>query len=254
MTPTLDLFATDADPARNLLPADGEVYDHGRLYGDDEALALFSALLDEVAWQHDELVIAGKRLVTARQVAWYGDREEAYRYSGSTKVARPWTPLLLAVKAARRGRGGEHVQRVLAQPLPQRRRGHELAQRRRRRARAHPDHRVAEPRGPAPLRPSAQADRRKVSLVLDSGQLVVMAGVTQRHWEHALPKTKQGAHAAHQPDFPHDYRPALMRAPTVDHGTGSCVSSSSVSSMYAKDSSPGVAQRASPRLWMRSPP
>ena len=27
--------------------------------------------------------------------------------------------------------------------------------------------------------------------MLDSGQLVVMAGVTQRHWEHALPKPKQ---------------------------------------------------------------
>jgi alkylated DNA repair dioxygenase AlkB len=27
--------------------------------------------------------------------------------------------------------------------------------------------------------------------VLDGGQLVVMAGATQRHWEHALPKTKQ---------------------------------------------------------------
>ncbi|MBK6576499.1 MAG: alpha-ketoglutarate-dependent dioxygenase AlkB [Sandaracinaceae bacterium] len=191
MTPTLDLFATDAEPARNLLPADGEVYDHGRVYGDDEALALFSALLDEVAWQHDELVIAGKRLVTARQVAWYGDREEAYRYSGSTKVARPWTPLLLAVRQRVEAAVGSTFNACL---LNLYRNGDEGMS-------WHSDDEGALGRTPtiASLSLGARrrfdlrhkADRRKVSLVLDSGQLVVMAGVTQRHWEHALPKTKQ---------------------------------------------------------------
>ena len=191
MTPTLDLFATDAEPARNLLPADGEVYDHGRVYGDDEALALFSALLDEVAWQHDELVIAGKRLVTARQVAWYGDREEAYRYSGSTKVARPWTPLLLAVLQRVEAAVGSTFNACL---LNLYRNGDEGMS-------WHSDDEGALGRTPtiASLSLGARrrfdlrhkADRRKVSLVLDSGQLVVIAGVTQRHWEHALPKTKQ---------------------------------------------------------------
>ena len=90
MTHTLDLFDAVSDPQRNLLPADGEVYNHGRIYRDDEAQSLFGALRESVPWQHDELVIAGKRLVTARQVAWYGDGEKAYHYSGSTKVALPW--------------------------------------------------------------------------------------------------------------------------------------------------------------------
>ena len=191
MTPTLDLFAVDADPTRNLLPADGEVYDHGRLYGDDEARAVFSALLDDVVWQHDELVIAGKRLVTARQVAWYGDREEAYRYSGSTKVARPWTPLLASVKQRVEGAVGSTFNACL---LNLYRNGDEGMS-------WHSDDEGALGRTPTIASLSLGArrrfdfrhktDRRKVSLVLDGGQLVVMAGATQRHWEHALPKTKQ---------------------------------------------------------------
>ncbi len=191
MTPTLDLFALSADPTRNLLPADGEVYDHGRVYTDDEARALFSALLDEVAWQHDELVIAGKRLVTARQVAWYGDREEAYRYSGSTKVARPWTALLLSVKQRVETAVGSTFNACLLNLYSNGDEGMSW----------HSDDEGALGRTPtiASLSLGARrrfdlrhkADRRKVSLVLDSGQLVVMAGATQRHWEHALPKTKK---------------------------------------------------------------
>lgn len=191
MTPTLDLFAVSVDPTRNLLPADGEVYDHGRLYGAAEADELFSRLLQEVAWQHDELVIAGKHVVTARQVAWYGDREEAYRYSGATKVARPWTPLLRSVKQRVEAAVGRAFNACLLNLYASGDEGMSW----------HSDDEGA--LGPAPTIASLslgarrrfdfrhRADRRKVSLVLDSGQLVVMAGSTQRHWEHALPKTKQ---------------------------------------------------------------
>ena len=31
----------------------------------------------------------------------------------------------------------------------------------------------------------------KVEMMLESGQLIVMAGDTQRHWLHSLPKTKK---------------------------------------------------------------
>ena len=89
---TLDLFPVAADPQRNLLPQDGELYDHGRVFGDDEASELFVALRQTVPFQHDELLIAGKRVVTARQVAWFADGARAYHYPGATKTALPWTP------------------------------------------------------------------------------------------------------------------------------------------------------------------
>ena len=47
-------------------------------------------LLAEVPWQHDEIQLYGKRIVTARRVAWYGDEAFDYRYSGVNHRARLW--------------------------------------------------------------------------------------------------------------------------------------------------------------------
>lgn len=194
MTRTLDLFAPsgiDSGPSRNLLPRDGEVYDHGCVFPHDEAAAVFSALRETVAWQHDELVIAGKRLVTARQVAWYGDREEAYHYSGSTKVALPWTPLLASVKARVEGAVGNTFNACLLNLYMSGDEGMSW----------HSDDEGA--LGPEPTIASLsfgamrrfdlrhKRDRTKVSVELREGQLIVMTGATQHHWEHSLPKTKK---------------------------------------------------------------
>lgn len=186
---TFDLFASAADPQRNLLPEDGEVYDHGRVYGDDEAPTLFSRLLSEVPWQHDELVIAGKHLVTARQVAWFGDQKKAYHYSGSTKVALEWTPLLTSVKARVEGIVGSSFNACLLNLYSSGDEGMSW----------HSDDEGALGRLPTIASLSLGAVRRfdfrhkekrtKVSVVLDDGQLIVMTGTTQQHWQHALPKT-----------------------------------------------------------------
>jgi len=50
-------------------------------------------------------VICGKHIVTARKVVWYGDSSYSYTYSGTTKVALPWTKELLALKSGRRESG-----------------------------------------------------------------------------------------------------------------------------------------------------
>ncbi|MDB6138060.1 MAG: methylase, partial [Verrucomicrobiaceae bacterium] len=85
----MDLFAHE--PAANLLPCDGIVHYHGPVMNSDKAQDHAAALLGTVPWQHDETVIFGKRIVTARQVAWYGDAGCAYTYSGTTKHPLPWT-------------------------------------------------------------------------------------------------------------------------------------------------------------------
>ena len=43
-------------------------------------------------------MICGKHIVTARKVAWYGDFSYSYTYSGTIKVALPWTKELRALK------------------------------------------------------------------------------------------------------------------------------------------------------------
>jgi len=94
---TLSLFEDAADPQINLLPCDGIVNDHGTVFA-AEADAMLAWLLAEVPWQHDEVQLYGKRIVTARRVAWYGDEAFDYRYSGVNHRARLWAPPLRTLR------------------------------------------------------------------------------------------------------------------------------------------------------------
>ena len=70
-----DLVGYAPDPHANLLPYDGIVNDYGVVLNLQKADACLHALLHDIAWQHDQVVIYGKRITTARQVAciaWLG--------------------------------------------------------------------------------------------------------------------------------------------------------------------------------------
>jgi hypothetical protein len=59
-----------------------------------------------IRWKNDEAMICGKHIVTARKAAWYGDSSYSYTYSGTTKVALPWTKELRALKRMVEERAG----------------------------------------------------------------------------------------------------------------------------------------------------
>jgi len=90
----MDLF----NPTNNILPFDGKAIYYGRIIRPDEASQYFTSFLDEIAWEHDEVNMFGKHIVTKRKVAWYGDNNFAYTYSNATKVALPWSKLLKNLK------------------------------------------------------------------------------------------------------------------------------------------------------------
>lgn len=190
---TLDLFAPAADPTDNLLPADGIVNDYGQLFSTVEADALFAALLSEIPWRHDEAVIYGKHITTARKVAWYGDHAFSYTYSGITRTALPWNHTLLTIKA--------RVEHALAPVSPTLFNscllnlyadGNEGMS-------WHSDdekelgtHTVIASVSFGATRKFAFKHKRsgeKRELLLHHGQLIVMRGSTQRHWLHALMKS-----------------------------------------------------------------
>jgi alkylated DNA repair dioxygenase AlkB len=77
----MDLFNTDTNT--NLLPYDGEVIYYGHMLSESEAKHYYDILLNEIPWQHDEAIIYGKRIVTKRKVAWYGDDSYDYSVSGT---------------------------------------------------------------------------------------------------------------------------------------------------------------------------
>ena len=61
---------------------------------------LFTALLKRAAWHRPEMVLWGRRVKTARQVAWHADEGFVYRYSGQEHPWIPWTPELEDLRGA----------------------------------------------------------------------------------------------------------------------------------------------------------
>ncbi len=183
----MDLFPVD--PATNLLPSDGTVNYHGPILSATDSATIYQKLLDAIPWSHDEVVIFGKRIVTAREVAWFGDAGLSYRYSGTTKQPLPWTPELIQLKQLAERLSETHFNSCLLNLYHNGGEGMGW----------HSDDEKSVGRDSAIASISFGAEREFrlkhktsgeiVSVVLESGSLLVMQGSTQRHWLHSVPKT-----------------------------------------------------------------
>ncbi len=179
------------DPTVNRLPYDGVVTYHGPVLAAVEARRYLAALQETIAWRHDEIVMFGKRIVTARQVAWYGDSPFGYVYSGALKTALPWTAELRALKNLVEQRSGATFNSCLLNLYANGGEGMGWHS---------DDEKTLTPHAAiASLSLGAERNfsfRHKTSgqtqsLILEDGSLLVMAGSTQTHWQHSLPKTKK---------------------------------------------------------------
>lgn len=188
---TPDLFPAVSDPAINVLPYDGMVQDYGMIFSLAAADRYLRHLLAHIPWQHDQLVIFGKSITTARQIAWYGDKPFNYRYSGSDHRALVWDDVLLQLKAAVEAASGGQYNSCLLNLYHDGNEGMGW----------HSDDEAV--LGPLPDIASLsfgatrkfvfrhKASGEKVELFLQHGQLIVMRGVTQSFWQHAILKSKR---------------------------------------------------------------
>jgi alkylated DNA repair dioxygenase AlkB len=103
----MDLFNTLPDKNKNYLPKDGTVNYYGKVFNQIEADYYLNTLLDTIEWRNDEAVIYGKKIITKRKVAWYGDKPYEYTYSNTTKSALAWTKELLELKLLIEHQSGE---------------------------------------------------------------------------------------------------------------------------------------------------
>lgn len=177
---------------RNRLPRDGTVYYFPDLFSPEEQTELFATLLAGIAWEHDEVRLFGKKIVTARKVAWYGDEAFPYTYSHTTRVALPWTDALLKIRECIR-------QRVTTAAIPlnacllnlYHHGGEGMGWHSDDESSLVPDATIASVSFGAARRFDLRHREdfaQKVSILLESGSLLLMAGPTQRHWQHSLPK------------------------------------------------------------------
>jgi len=92
----MDLFQPDS--SINLLPYDGAVNYYGKIFTGNEATHYFHRLMETIEWKNDEAIIFGKKIITKRKVAWYGNQNFSYTYSNTTRLALTWTKELLELK------------------------------------------------------------------------------------------------------------------------------------------------------------
>ena len=191
----MELFDFPSDPSVNLLPGEGIVNYYGKLMSASEANAMAQALLDRIEWRNDEAVIYGKRIITKRKVAWYGEEPFSYTYSNTTKTALPWTPELLFLKNLAEKHSGETYNSCLLNLYHDGSEGMAW----------HSDGEKDLRKNGAIGSLSFGAERKfcfkhkksgeKIEVFLEAGSLLVMKGETQTHWLHRLPPTTK----VHQP-------------------------------------------------------
>jgi alkylated DNA repair dioxygenase AlkB len=206
----MELFDFPSDPSLNLLPGDGIVNYYGKLMSASEATEMAQALLDRIEWRNDEAVIYGKRIITKRKVAWYGEEAFSYTYSNTTKTALPWTPELLFLKNLAEKHSGETYNSCLLNLYHDGSEGMAW----------HSDGEKDLRKNGAIASLSFGAERKfcfkhkksgeKIDVFLEAGSLLVMKGETQTHWVHRLPPTTK----VHQPRINLTFRTIVTTSAT----------------------------------------
>jgi alkylated DNA repair dioxygenase AlkB len=187
----MDLFNTEIDSLKNLLPYDGLVNYYGKILTSLESNNYFDNLLNTIEWKNDQSIIYGKLIVTKRKVAWYGDTDFEYSYSNTIKRALPWTKDLLDLKAIIEEKTNEKFNSCLLNLYHDGNEGMGW----------HSDAEKELKKNGAIGSLSFGAERKfifkhketneSISVILENGSLLVMKDTTQSNWQHRLPPTKR---------------------------------------------------------------
>jgi alkylated DNA repair dioxygenase AlkB len=171
----------------NLLPCDGEAFLFERACVPAEADRLLDELRRVTPWRQETATVMGRRVAIPRLTAWHG--EAGYVYSGIRMAPAPWNAPLLELKALAERLAGRPFNSVL---LNLYRDGRDSVS-------WHADNEPGLGREPVIASISLGAVRRfqlrhrhrkeRLALALPHGSCLIMAGATQHHWLHQLPKT-----------------------------------------------------------------
>ncbi|TVZ55676.1 alkylated DNA repair dioxygenase AlkB [Lutibacter sp. Hel_I_33_5] len=185
----LDLF--DKKESKNILPYDGVTNYHGIVLSQNQCSVYYKSLLETIQWKNDEAIIFGKKIITKRKVAWYGDSEYNYNYSNVTKQAIIWTKELLELKEIVEKETKETYNSCLLNLYHSGDEGMAW----------HSDGEKMLKKNGAIASLSLGAQRKfsfkhkeskqKIDIILERGSLIVMKDTTQTNWLHRLPPTKK---------------------------------------------------------------
>ena len=184
---TVSSATRDRATLPNLLPCDGIAWLREDAIAKADAARLFEQLMALTSWRQEIATVMGRRVPIPRLTAWHG--AAGYVYSGIRMPPAPWNAPLLEIKAVAEACAGQTFNSVL---LNLYRDGRDSVS-------WHADNEPGLGRNPVIASVSLGATRRfqmrhrttndRLSLDLPSGSCLVMAGPTQHHWLHQVPKT-----------------------------------------------------------------
>jgi alkylated DNA repair dioxygenase AlkB len=151
------------------------------------------ALLEEIVWSQEKIIIGGAERLQPRLSAWYGDEGKDYTYSGITLEPHRWSPTLLRIKQDIEAATGERFNSVLVN----------LYRNERDSVGWHSDNERELGSNPViaslslgemrtfRFKHKTRKDLKTLSLPLSDGSLLLMAGTTQQFWRHAIDKERE---------------------------------------------------------------
>lgn len=191
MNDTLSLF--EQAPTLESIPmVDADVtFMHGfyRKPVTDQAM---QALLQEIAWRQETIRMWDKQYLQPRLSAWYGDAGARYTYSGTTFEPHAWNATLLRIKEDIETLSGHRFNSVLCN----------LYRSEQDSVSWHSDNEAEFGDKPViaslslgetrifKLRHKRRKEQKRIALELTDGSLLLMAGETQKHWQHAVEKER----------------------------------------------------------------
>ena len=164
-----------------------------RIWRESESMDWMERLKKEIEWEQHRIKIFGKWVDCPRLSAWYGDPEALYSYSNLSLTPKAWTPTLLEV----RNQLAETIERPFNSVfLNLYRNGKDSMG-------WHSDDEWEMGLDPVIASISLGSPRKmkfrhrfdsqvsNFALELSQGSLLIMAGTTQKFWQHEIPKTKK---------------------------------------------------------------
>jgi len=183
---------TDSKPEFIEIPK-AEICLYRNFLHDWEAQRVYQELIENIAWQQDLIKFYGRKIPIPRLTAWYGDEGVSYKYSGILMQPHPWTEILSQLKTWIENRISGKFNSVL---LNQYRNGNDSVA-------WHSDDEPELGKNPTiaslslgvsrkfEMRSRSQPDIDKLEILLNSGDLLIMSGDTQKNWQHQIPKMRK---------------------------------------------------------------
>ena len=178
------------DTTHTILEKDGRVVYMPGFFNEHQSTLLFDQLLRSLDWQADQIMMFGKMITTKRKVAWVGDSDCSYTYSGVKKNPQVWTVELLQIKSQLEKLAGCAFNSCLLNLYHNGEEGMGWHS---------DDEKELDPKAPivsvsfGASRKFAfrhKIDKTKATIVLENGSVLIMHPPTQEYWSHSLVPTK----------------------------------------------------------------